>query len=250
MPSQPAPRRVLPWEGCLNARDLGGYPTRDGRETRWRSLVRSDGPNYLNEAGRESLVAYGIRTIVDLRLPNEVEQFPYPFYHPGSHGVAYHHRSFIDLALSVQTEFTGLADDYQGMLDRFHRQVAVILETIAAAPGEGVVFHCAAGKDRTGIIAALLLELVGVPRSIIGEDYALSAQLLLPRTQAWLDEATSPTERVERETWAEARLPRPEVMTRVLAFLDREYGGTEAYLRQAGVGQAAITRLRERLASS
>ena len=90
--------RLLEWEGCLNARDLGGYETEDGRETRWGTVVRSDCPAALTEAGRAALAGYGVRAIVDLRLPAELAEDPNPFADPGDHGIAYTNVSFIDPA--------------------------------------------------------------------------------------------------------------------------------------------------------
>jgi protein-tyrosine phosphatase len=88
--------RLLEWEGCLNARDLGGYATEGGRETRWGAVVRSDSPAALTEVGRAALAAYGVRAIVDLRLPAELADHPNPFAEPGDHGIAYTNVSFID----------------------------------------------------------------------------------------------------------------------------------------------------------
>jgi protein tyrosine/serine phosphatase len=81
--------RRLAWDGCLNARDLGGYPTGDGGRTRWGAVVRSDSVAALTEAGRQALLDYGVRSMVDLRLPQEVAAHPNPFAEPGDHGVAY-----------------------------------------------------------------------------------------------------------------------------------------------------------------
>lgn len=95
------------WEGCLNVRDLGGYPAMDGRETRWHTIVRADNLASLTEAGRAALVAYGVRTILDLRRPHEVEQSPNPFAHGGAHGIAYANVSFGDPAIPPPTGFRG-----------------------------------------------------------------------------------------------------------------------------------------------
>ena len=81
--------RQLEWEGCLNVRDLGGYPAANGRETRWGAVVRSDNLSPLTDAGREALRDHGIRSIIDLRMPEEAEQLPNPFARPGDHGIAY-----------------------------------------------------------------------------------------------------------------------------------------------------------------
>jgi protein-tyrosine phosphatase len=237
--------RRLEWEALLNARDLGGLATADGRETRWDAVVRSDNLANLTAAGRADLVAYGIRTVIDLRLPWELEQEPNPFAEPDHHGVAYRNLSFIDPAAGAPPERRSLAEDYTGMLRRFGPQVANVATAIAYADGGGVLVHCAAGKDRTGLITALLLALVGVAPQAIAEDYALTAENLVSREQRWL--AEGPGDRAERERaliWSRAL---PDVMLEVLADTDRRYGGAERYLLWAGLAPADIRLLRDRL---
>ena len=148
------PSRRLDWDALLNARDLGGLPTADGRETRHGALVRSDSLASLTPAGRDAVLAYGVRTVVDLRLPFELKAEPNPFAGRGRHGVAYHNVSFIDPASPPPGIATTLAEDYSSMLDRFGRRVAAVVTTIADAADGGVLIHCAAGKDRTGLIVA------------------------------------------------------------------------------------------------
>jgi protein-tyrosine phosphatase len=238
--------RRLEWEGCLNARDLGGYATADGRETRWGAVVRSDSPAALTEAGRAALAGYGVRAIVDLRLPQELADYPNPFAEPGDHGIAYTNVSFIDPAAAPPDAVTTLAEDYLQMLDRYRAGVAEAMAAIAGAPDGAVVIHCAAGKDRTGLISALLLGLVGVPAETIAADYAMTAELLRSREREWL-ESCPPEERAEREAMIARYAPTAEVMLEVLGRLAERYGGVEAYLLAAGVPREDLERLRDRL---
>jgi protein-tyrosine phosphatase len=237
--------RRLAWEGLLNARDLGGYPTADGRQTRWGAVVRSDSPAALTPAGRLALLDYRVRSVVDLRLPAEVAAHPNPFAEPDTHGVAYANVSFIDPAVPPPGDDTRLADDYKGMLDRFRGPVAAVMAAVANAPEGGVLIHCAAGKDRTGLIAALLLGLVGVAPEMIAADYALTAECLRPRNEAWLE--NGPGDRDERAALLARFAPTAEVMLEVLDGLSGRYGGVEPYLLEAGVTAADIARLRARL---
>jgi protein-tyrosine phosphatase len=237
--------RRLAWEGVLNARDLGGYPAADGRETRWGAVVRSDNLTPLTPTGQAALVEYGVRTIVDLRLPNEVARKPNPFAAPGSHGIAYANVSFVDPAAAPPTEFGTLADDYKGMLVRFRQPVATVMAAVAGADDGGVLVHCAAGKDRTGLVAALLLGLVGVPRRTIATDYALSAECLRRRNEEWLE--NGPGDRAEREEVLRKFAPTPQAMLEVLDHLTERHGGVEGYLSWAGVPADDLTRLRARL---
>lgn len=236
--------RVLGWEGCLNARDLGGYPTADGRETRWGAVVRMDNPGRLSAAGRDAVVAYGVRTIVDLRRPAEVAEHPNPFAEPGDHGIAYHHRTFED-PQSELPPLPTMADDYLRSLDQFGTYVAAIMSAIAAAPEGGVMIHCMGGRDRTGLVSAMLLDLAGVPRATIGEDYALSSQCLRPETEKWLE--NGPGERADREREIAHYWTHDAVMLAALAHLDERHGGVAAYLTGAGVPDADVERLRARL---
>jgi protein-tyrosine phosphatase len=237
--------RRLAWEGCLNARELGGYPTADGRETRWGAVVRSDSPAALTEAGRAALADYGVRAIVDLRLPTELADAPNPFAEPGDHGIAYTNVSFIDPAFAPPDAVTTLADDYLQMLDRYRRPVAEAITAVAQAPPGVVLVHCAAGKDRTGLVAALLLALAGVPDETVAADYAMTGEALRPQLEAWLD--SDPAGRAEREALLARYAPTAEVMLEVLARLADRYGGVEPYLLEAGVPQADLDRLRDRL---
>ncbi|HYN18224.1 MAG TPA: tyrosine-protein phosphatase, partial [Actinomycetes bacterium] len=220
--------RRLAWEGCLNARDLGGYATKDGRQTRWGAVVRSDSLAALSPAGRAALADYGVRAIIDLRLPHELERDPNPFAEPGDYGVAYRNLSLIDPAAGFPPDTFTLAENYLWMLDRFPVPFAEVMAAIADAPEGGVLIHCAAGKDRTGLISALLLALVEVPADTIADDYALTAEYLRPRDEEWL--ANGPGDRAEREAMLARFLPSAEVMAEVLDKLTGRYGGVERYL--------------------
>jgi protein-tyrosine phosphatase len=237
--------RRLAWEGVLNARDLGGYRTSDGRETRWGAVVRSDSLAALTPAGRDALVDYGVRAMVDLRLPDEVAERPNPFAEPDTHGIGYTNVSFIDPAATPPEDVTTLADDYKAMLDRFQPAVAAVMAAIADAPEGGVLVHCAAGKDRTGLVSALLLGLVGVAPETIAADYALTAECLRPRDEEWLE--NGPGDRAEREELLMRFAPTAGVLLEVLDHLNDRYGGVEPYLRQAGVAADDLARLRARL---
>ena len=237
--------RLLDWEGGLNARDLGGYGTGDGRETRWGAVVRSGARGGRTGAGGAGLAVDGVRAIVDLRLPGELDREPNPFAEPGDHGIAYTNVSFIDPAAAPPEEVATLAEDYVRMLDRYRGGVADVMVAVAEAPEGGVLIHCAAGKDRTGLISALLLGLVGVPAATIADDYALTAELLRSRELEWLEHG--PGERAEREAMVARFAPTAEVMLEVLARLTERWGGVEPYLLAAGVSRGDLERLRDRL---
>ena len=237
--------RLLDWEGGLNARDLGGYGTGDGRETRWGAVVRSAALGGLTGAGRAALADYGVRAIVDLRLPGELDREPNPFAEPGDHGIVYTNVSILDPAAGFPPDTITLAENYLWSLEKFSGLVATAVAAVAEAPEGGVLIHCAAGKDRTGLISALLLGLVGVPAATIADDYALTAELLRSRELEWLEHG--PGERAGREAMVARFAPTAEVLLEVLAGLTGRWGGVEPYLLAAGVSPVDLERLRDRL---
>jgi protein-tyrosine phosphatase len=237
--------RRLAWEGCLNARDVGGYTTRDGRVTRWGAVIRSDSPSLLSSSGREALEAYGVRTAIDLRFPQELEAAPNPFADP-AHPIAYVHISLIDPDAQAVPGET-MAQEYCRWLDHFAPTIGRIITAVARAEDGGVLIHCAGGRDRTGVTAALLLSLAGVAPDTVADDYALSSEYLRQRDEEWL--TNGPGTREEREANLGRSKTRAEVMHEVLAHLERTYGGVEAYLIAAGVAPEDLARIRERLTS-
>jgi protein-tyrosine phosphatase len=235
--------RRLAWEGCLNARDIGGYATRDGRLTRWGALIRSDSPSLLTPAGQEALEAYGIRTAIDLRFPHETAASPNPFADP-AHPIVYVHISLIEPEAEAVPGET-LAQEYCRWLDHFAATIGRIVTAVARAEDGGVLIHCAGGRDRTGVTTALLLSVAGVPSDTVANDYALSSQYLRPRDEEFL--ANGPGTREELEALVAKGLTRAEVMHEVLDHLERRHGGVEAYLLSAGVNRNDLSRIRARL---
>lgn len=236
--------RRLSWPGFVNARDLGGYETADGRHTGWRSVVRSDTLNRMGADARSAMVEYGIRAVVDLRLPEQAVSNPNPFALPGEHGVAFHSLPFAGPIDSRLPEFGSLEHQYREMVRAFSTVASAIMTALADASGT-VLVHCEYGKDRTGLVSALLLDLVGVRRELIAEDYSLSALCLQPLTDQYL--SGGPGERSEREADLARFLPRAEVILDTLHELDTQHGGTEGYLVASGVSRAVLQRLRDRL---
>jgi hypothetical protein len=235
--------RRLDWEGCFNARDVGGYPTADGGRVRWGALLRSDLICRLTPRGREQLLAAGVATIVDLRSEHELAAEPGPYAANTAAGSAplYLHRQILDyddeatMARLALTRTFG--EDYRVMLDGFRGRIARAVAAIADAPAGGVLVHCHAGKDRTGIVVALMLALVGVPTETIVADYAISAGHLWPLFEAQRRRAPA----------TQPPLSPPEAMAELLDHLERVHGGAERYLEAAGLTDAQFARLKERL---
>lgn len=238
----------------FNFRDLGGYPTADGRRVRWGHLFRSDSPHQATDADLVTLAELGVRTVVDLRTHVELaERGRYPL---DRHAVRHHHLPLISrtweddvrLTTSVAPELTAdfLTARYVEMLTDGGPALASLVTLLGDPAAFPALFHCAVGKDRTGVIAAMVLDLLGVADHQIVHDYTLSA-LGMARIEAWLV-ANDPG---EADAWL--RQPRawlaspPAAMASFLGHLRGEYGSTEGYLRGRGVPAATIEAVRTNL---
>ncbi|MBN1661471.1 MAG: tyrosine-protein phosphatase [Anaerolineae bacterium] len=245
-PENGTPCRHLAWEGCYNTRDLGGLPTLDGRETRWRAVIRSDILNRLTEAGQRALLDYGVKTVIDLRAAHEVAREPAVTIQDGDRRLDYFNlpieKYYPHVGVLIQ-QAQSRAEVYGIILDHYPDAVAEIMRAIVGAQPGGIVIHCHAGKDRTGMVVALLLRLVGVPAEIIAADYAQSQERL------WaFDEKVYAEMRAQGDTsfWWRPTVTE-EVIYRVLEHVDTRYGGAEEYLRAAGVLPEELDQLKRRL---
>ncbi|HET9322876.1 MAG TPA: tyrosine-protein phosphatase [Gaiellaceae bacterium] len=242
--------RNLDWDGLLNARDLGGHPTEDGGETRWRAVIRADSVRQLTEAGWQSVVDYGVRTVVDLRSNEELAEDP-----PAELPLEPVHVSFFDERPEVfeEVEAASVAaadhaeatrDVYLIFLEHFRANVAAAIRAVANAPEGGVVVHCHGGKDRTGLVSAFLLRVAGVPIEEIATDYALSEERLRTRHEEWFAQAADEQEleRLHRISKTPA-----SSMREVLEELERRYGSIGGYLKAGGATDEDLERARARL---
>ena len=225
----------------LNARDLGGYPTTDGTVTRSRSLVRADDLAQLSPEGLEALADFGIETVLDLRWPEEIAAAP----NPVPQRLPRVHYLSVSLLADTPAEWGSLGgrcakeEWKRTVLDRLQPRLKQALGAIAAAGPGPLLFHCVAGKDRTGVIAALLLALADVAPTAIAADYAASTANL---RDAYLRRYPDgdPAAIIEA-----VRCPEDAVYN-MLDYLDAA-GGTRGYLAGIGLDADEITRLRARL---
>jgi protein-tyrosine phosphatase len=235
--------RLIGLNGTRNLRDLGGYPTVDGRQTRWRVLYRSDCLDQLDEAGQTWLIEAGLRTIVDLRGPQEVAEKPNVFATSGR--VRYRQVPFWEGPLPDGFD-PDLSNGYKRELDLCGERLCAIFGALLEPEALPALVHCAAGKDRTGIAVGLLLDAAGVARETIGQDYALSAECLGPEYVAegriWVAQIGR-----EWERWAHSFETPPERMLKTLEYVDRQFGGTAAYLHRHGLEASHLERLRHLL---
>jgi protein-tyrosine phosphatase len=235
------PRRRLNFPHLLNARDLGGCPTLDGTLTRWRSLLRADDLAQLDAAGLQALATYGVGTVIDLRWPEETQRHPSPV--PAA--LPQVHYRQVSLLTPSEDEWRQRGADAAKelwncvVLEEVRLELREVLGAIAAAAPGPVLFHCIAGKDRTGLVAALLLALADVVPAAIAHDYALSSANL---RDAYLKRYPH----VEPEQILTALHCPEQGALNMLKFLAHA-GGVRAYLREIGMSGAEITALRARL---
>jgi protein-tyrosine phosphatase len=226
--------RHLRVPGTRNLRDVGGYPALDGRQTRWRTLLRTDSLDRLPPASVDRLVELGVRQVIDLRWPHELEAAPSVF---ASHPTV-RYRS-IPLLDDDPTPTVGLDGTYRHILDHRGPQLLEVVRALLDVDGTPAVIGCAAGKDRTGVVIALLLAAVGVPLGVIARDYELSAELF-----------ARPVDDEHLPDWRAIPLTvecPPEYILGALEHLDRRHGGPAALLRAAGLTGAELETLVDRL---
>lgn len=245
--------RTLTWDGCVNVRDLGGIPTEDGGVTRSGAVIRSDNVGALSDAGWRTVAEHGVTRIIDLRWPEERAEDP-----PRNVDVEVVHVSVLGPTLEEGHAYlktldahVDLVDDiadhyawsYVDFLERNRTRFGEAFAAIADADGP-VVIHCMGGKDRTGLVAALLLRLAGASLDDVGEDYSLSAANLAERTASWLAGVEDERRRMRIEKLSQTPA---SAMARVVADIEGRYGSVAGYLEAAGVAPEQIQLLRERL---
>ena len=248
------PDRRLRFEGVDNVRDAGGLPLRDGGRTRFGELFRSANLRHVTDTDVAHLVdVVGLRLVIDLRTAREIDRDG-PTLVAGA-GVTTVALSFLPEDGEALPE-TGSGDpvdtdpllrSYLGYLVDRTENVVQAVRLLGGPEAGPTLVHCAAGKDRTGVLLALVLDAVGVEREAVIADYALSAQHVEAMFRRWTTAAGR-----EMPDDLTPHLPRAEVIATVLARLDDEHGrdgrdGAAGWLRANGLDDAVLDRLRERL---
>jgi protein-tyrosine phosphatase len=222
--------RILVWDGCVNVRDLGGLALVDGGETRFGVVVRADSIRGLTDRGWQALVDYGVRSVIDPRADREVAADP-----DASAPVPVAH-----VPITPPTEWHSMRQAYLTQLAASQPAFARAVGLLAAAE-EPVVVHCAGGRDRTGLVVALILDAAGVGRDEIAADHGLSDESFAPYNDAWFAGAATEEERERRMRVA---VPAGRTMIEVLGEVDRRYGGAAAYLESRESLDRLVLRLR------
>jgi hypothetical protein len=238
-----AGERWIRLEGVENVREFGGLPLRDGGFTRYGRLLRSARLHEMTDADVEFLTQrYGLRTVIDLRAPLEVERDgPTPLERAGVRTV------HLTVLPSGQRPIPRADEDpklfnYRGYLGHRPENMLAAVRLLSEPEAGPALVHCAAGKDRTGVFCALVADAVGVRRDAVVDDYALSNEVLL----AVLRRGVGAEYDIDPDDLELYRCP-PEVMTALLGELDATGSGV-GWLRRQGMAEEELHRLRAHLA--
>ncbi len=232
--------RQVAFAGCFNFRDLGGYTTRDDRLVLPQRLYRADGPHALDDADVAKLRGLELATVLDLRTAQEAEARG--CYVTVLADVIEYHLPMIDV-LPDPEELPDWIDpqvvalQYRNMLDGGEDAIAEALAILSDPSAYPALFHCSAGKDRTGVLAAVLLGVLGVPDEIIVADYVLSAPAMERLVDHYKRSYPDATEQLTRIAPAMVAA-HPDAMTEFLAGLHRDYGTFDDYAEAIGVGSS------------
>ncbi len=231
--------RRLVWPMCRNVRDLGGLAIGTDHQVRAHALVRSDNLDQLDEIGIAAVRSAGVTRIVDLRSVWECQRFPSPFANDPI---------WVNVWLNDPGEpdesRLPLTQQYCNALDRQQHRTAAAIAAIADAPPGCVVVACHAGKDRTGVVIALALHLLGVSDQVIAEDYAAHGD---EGTIADTIEECPPSPDPDGEVLPELEPPRIETILVALDYVRSRYGSIRSYLAAGGLSADQLDRLTSRL---
>ncbi len=230
-------KRFLPLKGARNVRELGGYLGNDGKTIKWGRLFRAGDLDLLTEPDLDLLSALGLKTIIDFR--RSAEMAAAPDKRPSSL-VEYIPLSIdpgdIQLLAKESDKLPDqlMVDSYLSMARDFKEQFGAFLNLAAEADKAPLLYHCTAGKDRTGFATALLLSALGVDRKTIMADYILSAEGLGDKYAGFIS---------KHPHLAPLATINPDYLTAALDLIDREYGDMDNYLTNEL--KADIPRLRD-----
>lgn len=250
--------RHLKLSGAKNLRDLGGYRTVDGRVVRWGILYRSDGLSKLTRKDLARLSALALDRIIDLRAPVERELKPdrlpaEPSIHlveipilDSTTNVWHEAAEEVEKNFNSDDSLRYLLDTNRELATKFTPEIRQFLREVSSANGRPLLFHCAAGKDRTGFAAAVLLRILGVPQEVVMEDYMLTNQYFLA-SHRWslvlmfLLKGNRFMSMVK--TFMEAN---PAYLNAAFEAIDRDHGSFDTYVSNGlGLSQKEIEHLRD-----
>lgn len=245
--NSPMRERHIALQGPVNFRDLGGYPTVDGRTVRWGHVFRSDLLADLSDADLAVIQGLGLRHVCDLRADAERAQKPSRDIPSAQvHAIGFMPRGGEELmarlqSLSVDEVVASVTAIYEDFVLTRSAHFARVFELMLQADAVPLLFHCASGRDRTGTFAALLLSALGVPRAVIEQDYLLSDHYRR-------DVRFQFGEGIPPELMAAVTRSHPAYLAAVFELIEQRWGSTDNYLREAlGLSDAARAQLQDKL---
>jgi protein-tyrosine phosphatase len=252
-----ARERIVPMTGGHNFRDIGGYPTKDGRTTAWGLVYRSGTMAELDDGDRALIQQLGLRAICDFRSSRERDRRPSLLPQSADFEIWSHdyENSGADL-INALADPGATAASARALMIELYRHIAyeqkpgfrALFERLASG-SLPILFHCAAGKDRTGAAAALLLDMLGVPRETVIEDYVLTDRFFdrgcqLVRTDPWVKRLRD----VDPAIWAPMMRADPAYLAMLFETIEARHGSSEGFIRdELGLDAAAIEAIRVRL---
>lgn len=238
--------RILHIAGLYNVRDLGGLPSATNTTTAFRRFLRSDSPHAVDDTGITQLLNLGVRTVIDLRYAEECVRTPNPLATVAD--VAYYNIPLMSNGVieNDTEDLTHLGAFYRFLLHNSQPAFAKVFTTMAMHDST-TLFHCQVGKDRTGVVAALLLLLAGTPTHHIVTDYIATADYISPLLPALRQHRP---ERLTPEQYDRLLDAREEFMHEFLNEVTTTYGSAQQYLIRIGVHESTIESLRNALIRS
>ncbi len=242
------PRRHLELEGTVNTRDIGGYATADGRKTRWGKLLRSDSLHQLTPKSQQTLIDWGLHSVLDLRKSKEMQKTRNVFFDHDR--VTYYHQNMVGDTLIREREtipegleyVEHMRWSYSVVLDRRKSHIHDTLCLLSQPDTMPALVHCAGGTERTGLIVALVLGIAGVPDETIAEDFGLTARFSYQKYLEIHPEVSAESYTLEDH---QAQVCRPDTMLAVLRTLEERYCDVVGYARNIGMSETQIEALRE-----
>jgi len=225
-------QRRKPFVYVSNLRDLGGYTTESGNITKYEKIFRSSAIYKLTNEEEKYFEDIGVKAAIDLRMPEEIERHPSAFF--DSKKIKYFNFPLSNAWPSLEDE---VPNTYFNII-KDHKSMSNIMKTIANTDG-GVVFHCTAGKDRTGIVASLLLLLAGVVEEDIFADYMI--------TYAYIYKGVRIMHEEDPDLPAFVGTIKVEHLEKTIERLNDIYGNVEGYLKEIGLTNEEVKKLKNKL---
>lgn len=232
---------ILELDNALNFRDLGGYSSSLGGEVKKGKLFRSDSLANLSKSDIDIILSKEIRTVIDLRTDFEIAKGQSKL--KDIEGVNYfkislmdniHSSDFVSFRKAMPTSMIEL---YVNLLNNSAEKIVAVFDTILKKSNSGIVFNCSAGKDRTGVIAALISDLLGVSKRDIYESYVITEKLMEPITNETLRHYEESTGFVMPKYLFESK---QESIEQFIEYLYKKFGGAKNYLLENGFGEVKL----------